>query len=97
MAWEQRRGRSYYYRKVRQGSRVSSVYVGSGCVGELAEEAVALERLRRQAMAEKRHAFERTEHGVQVALASLTPEIEKAYAAAGFHCHRGCWRRVRHG
>src|SRR5437016_3940596 len=28
MGWEQRGGRSYYYRKEREGSRVRSVYVG---------------------------------------------------------------------
>ena len=39
MAWEERRnGRLYYYRKVREGRRVRSIYVGSGLLGDLAEE-----------------------------------------------------------
>jgi hypothetical protein len=35
MGWEQRRGRSYYYRKVRVRGRVRSKYVGSGIVAQL--------------------------------------------------------------
>ena len=30
MGWEDRNGRSYYYRKERDGTRVKSVYVGRG-------------------------------------------------------------------
>jgi hypothetical protein len=35
MAWEQRRGQFYYYRKVREGWRVRSKYVGSGIVAQI--------------------------------------------------------------
>jgi hypothetical protein len=37
MAWETRRGRQYYYRKKRIGTKVVSVYVGSGLFGQFIE------------------------------------------------------------
>ena len=37
MGWELRRGKLVYYRKVRDGSRVRSVYCGAGERGEEAE------------------------------------------------------------
>ena len=36
MGWEMRHGRRVYYRKVREGSRVRSVYCGTGARGEAA-------------------------------------------------------------
>jgi hypothetical protein len=36
MGWEMRRGKRVYYRKVREGGRVRSVYCGSGKRGEQA-------------------------------------------------------------
>ena len=38
MAWEDRNGRLYYYRKRREGKRVVSEYVGNGFAGMMAEE-----------------------------------------------------------
>jgi hypothetical protein len=37
MAWETRRGRQYYYRKKRVGTKVVSEYVGTGQFGQLVE------------------------------------------------------------
>jgi hypothetical protein len=36
MGWETRKGKRVYYRKVREGGRVRSVYCGSGERGEQA-------------------------------------------------------------
>jgi len=38
MGWEQRRGRSYYYRNLREGGRVRSEYIGGGTLAELCAE-----------------------------------------------------------
>jgi hypothetical protein len=48
MAWEERNGRRYYYRKVRRGGRVFSVYEGSGVGATIAEAQDASERETRQ-------------------------------------------------
>ena len=35
MGWERRGSREYYYKKEREGSRVKSVYVGSGEIAHM--------------------------------------------------------------
>jgi hypothetical protein len=52
MAWAHRTSGSYYYRSVRQGSRVTKTYLGTGLIGRLAAELDAEERAERQAKAE---------------------------------------------
>jgi len=49
MAWETRRGRLYYYRKKRVGTKVVSEYVGSGMVGQFIELEDLQSREKRQA------------------------------------------------
>ena len=44
MGWETRRGKRVYYRKVREGGRVRSIYCGSGARGEQAARADAERR-----------------------------------------------------
>jgi len=51
MAWAHRTSGRYYYRSVRQGSRVTKTYLGTGLLGELAEFLDAEERAERQAQA----------------------------------------------
>ncbi len=51
MGWEMRRGKRVYYRKVRDGQRVRSVYCGSGERGERAAREDAERRASRCAPA----------------------------------------------
>src|ERR1017187_850093 len=99
MSWEQRRGRSYFYRKVRVGGRVRSKYVGSGIVGQLCAADDEDKRRNRQA---KRAAERATRHAeaeidrhlaeVELALAGMT---YATLSAAGYHQHKGQWRKKR--
>lgn len=100
MSWEQRRGRSYYYRKVREGGRVRSKYVGTGIVAQICagdddakrrDRATqrAADRATRQAEAQ----VDRQLAGVESAIAAMT---HATLFAAGYHQHKGQWRKRRH-
>ena len=100
MSWEQRRGRSYFYRKVREGGRVRSKYIGRGIVAQICAAddedkrrdrlaKGAADRATRYAEAEiDRHVAE-----VELALAGMT---YATLSAAGYHEHKGQWRKKRH-
>ena len=55
MAWETRKGKRYYYLKVRKGTKVKSVYLGTGVVAQamdtLAAYRVRWMELRKEAIA----------------------------------------------
>jgi hypothetical protein len=99
MAWETRNGRRYYYRKVRRGGRVFSVYEGGGLSGQLSAEAAAGERVEKQARAltlrEQAARDDSIDAKIDEAwgLVALATEIE--LEAAGFHRHKGQWRLKR--
>jgi hypothetical protein len=105
MAYEWRKGRLYYYRKERIGSKVVSTYYGSAS-GELARLWSSLATIDRE-----RREWERMERQFARAelaeLASTPPELIELLAeaklaaaaaleAAGYHQHkRGEWRKKR--
>lgn len=100
MAWEQRRGNSYYYRKKREGGRVRSEYIGSGIAAQMYAENVV--GARRQQATERANAkltrhseavIDRQLADVEVALFNI---IKAALHNAGFHQHKGQWRKKRH-
>jgi len=99
MGWEQRRGRSYYYRKVREGGRVRSEYVGSGMLGQICAADDANHRRERAARRAANNATRQAEAQIDRRLA----DVESALAvmtratlyAAGCHRHNGQWRKKR--
>ncbi len=98
MGWE--RGR-YYTRSRKVGGRVVREYVGAGRVAELVAQLDALQRQEREAKRaawrEVKAELDALEAGV-VGLIRLTDLVAAAaLRAAGFHQHKGQWRRKRHG
>jgi hypothetical protein len=99
MPWETRGGRRYYYRKVRRGGRVFSVYEGGGLSGTLAAQRDAAEReTRAQTRAELRRELRRqdaidakVEQSWRIAEQAARAVLE----AAGFHRHKRQWRLRR--
>ena len=100
MAWERReRGGRYYTRSRREGGRVVREYVGGGLAGEMAEEA---DRTKRE-LEEARREREKEELERLEALAAPVLELSEAaeilahahLVAAGYHKHKGEYRRAR--
>jgi hypothetical protein len=99
MGWEQRSDNRYYYRKKRIGDRVVSEYIGRGELAELIAELDALDRARRQTEREawrqervKVEAIDRRLAEVQEAILTL---IRAWLLVAGYHTHKGQWRKRR--
>jgi len=99
VAWEQRSENLYYYRSGRDGERVKKEYLGRG---ELAETiAHADETIRRHR--EERRAQEMAEGEILEDLVAPALEVREAarvlarasIVAAGYHRHRGEYRRER--
>ena len=97
---ERKRGTGpYYYRSVRKGSCVRKEYVGAGVLGTIAAELDEYQR--RQRKEEATYWKEQKERLQQDAL--FLKELEAAVEilttahliGAGYHKHKGQWRRQR--
>lgn len=99
MAWEDRNGRSYYYRKERRGDRVVSEYVGAGEVARLRARLDAMQREEDEEARERERSLRVTDKAHDVSLDILREVCETLTVAAlvadGFHTHKRQWRRER--
>src|ERR687889_1612216 len=99
MGWEERRGRLYYYRSVREGKRVRKEYVGGGTFGQLAAQLDELERLQREeeeaSWREERERLQRSAGFLQELEEAAEVLIRAQLLVAGFHKRKGEWRRLR--
>ena len=99
MGWEERRGRLYYYRSVRDGNRVRKEYVGGGSFGQLIAQLDELERLQREeeevSWREERERLERSAGFLQELEEAAQILIRAELLVAGFHKRKGEWRRLR--
>src|SRR4051794_20076866 len=101
MGWRRIGNGLYYYRSRRQGGRGVSEYVGRGEVASLMAQLVDLGRQEREGRrAEnnaRRDAAEREARRFADWFRAVEDVANGAMLAAGFHKHRGQWRRRRHG
>jgi len=97
MAWETRGGGTYYYRKRRTGEHVVSEYVGKGEIAELAAVWAYLDRAERQErraqLLADRQREKELDDMVDRACADCRETIAAVLEAAGFHRHKGQWRK----
>ena len=99
MGWERRGSGCYYYRKRRQGSRVVSEYVGAGEHGAAAATRDILaraerERLRQERIRERERLLALEQAGSEAE--EQVRMVTRAWLlAAGYHTHKGQWRRRR--
>lgn len=99
MAWEERAGRRYYYRKVRKGGRVFSVYEGGGLGGKLAEARDSEARQTRQRETRTLRAELARQDAIDAWIDEAWRIVERAareaLEAAGYHQHKREWRLKR--
>ena len=99
MAWERRGDGLYYYQSERENGRGRKRYVGRGEVAELVDHADEMrravrERTRRAERAELERARELSEAGAELDAAAEVL-ARAGMVAAGWHKHKGEWRRRR--
>src|SRR4051794_14067281 len=101
MGWKRIGNHSYLYRSRREGLRVLSEYLGRGETGMLIAQLDKLERQERDESREadrvERQTIEREEQRLTDWFQAVEDVAKGAMLAAGFHLHRGQWRRRRHG
>jgi len=99
MGWEERRGRLYYYRSVREGKRVRKEYIGSGALGQILAQLDELNRLQREveeaSWREERERLQRSAGFLQDLEEAAEILTRAQLLAAGFHKRKGEWRRLR--
>jgi hypothetical protein len=99
MGWKTIKGRRYYYKSEREGGRVKTTYFGAGESGLLMSLLQLEDRAEREAEREKRQAdkeeFETEEKAVAEWFDDVQAVADAAIVAAGFHKHKGQWRRKR--
>jgi len=99
VAWERRGDNFYYYQSEREDGKVHKKYIGRGELAHIIAHADAtMQRTRAQ-----RRERERAEIEEARSLASMAEEMHEAaeilaraeMLAAGYHRHKGTWRRRR--
>ena len=92
MGWETRKGRRYYYQKVRIGGKVSSRYIGTGVLAELLAFEVQEDSLERLDWSSKKAQLEAEEReSIHQQRQSLEAASELA-RAEGMQRRRSEWR-----
>lgn len=101
MGWEDRNGRSYYYRKQRIGAQVVSKYIGAGWLAEIyaaADEQIRTENeLERKALNKEKAEIMAIDREVNDTMDTCRALADVFLLVSGFHTHKGTWRRKRGG
>ena len=101
MGWERRGSGQYYYRKTRRGRRVVSEYVGSGefaiFTALLDEEQRAERQEQQEAERRRREEADPVDHELDQIDDTLRSLTAIMLERAGYHRHKGQWRKQRHG
>jgi len=99
MGWEKRGNQTYYYRKKREGGRVRSVYVGRAEQAQIGVGIIEDERLNRKAEREALRGIQQAEKEIDRQLATAGAAVyaiaNAGLRVAGYHQHKGQWRRKR--
>ena len=93
MAWEQRKNNNYYYRKVRRGNKVSSVYIGK----DILEYNLSGRAHKQNLLNQKQITRITNEEAVDLTFEAHNKAIiaiaEATLLVNGDHLHKGNWRK----
>jgi hypothetical protein len=99
MGWKTINGRRYFYKSERVGGRVKTTYCGAGDPGKFMALLLAADREDREAERERRRAEREETDAEERAVSDWFEDVQAvadaALTAAGFHKHKGQWRRER--
>jgi hypothetical protein len=99
MGWKTINGRRYYCKSERNGGRVKRTYFGFGESGLLISLLELEDRAEREAEREQRRAEKEEYETEEKALTEWFDDVQTvadaAMIAAGYHKHKGQWRRKR--
>jgi hypothetical protein len=99
MGWKTINGRRYFYKSEREGGRVKTTYYGAGEAGLLFSTLDAETRAEREAVRKERKQEKEESDAEDRAVAGWFDDVQAvadaAMIAAGFHKHKGQWRRKR--
>ena len=95
MAWENRKGRVYYYRGRRVDGRLVKKYYGKGILAEMIAGQVEAGHAQRAAWQARKRREQAVEARVRQFDSMCDTMLHAAMATAGIFYHRGEWRRKR--
>jgi hypothetical protein len=99
MPWKMIHHQHYYYRNKRLGRRVISRYIGTGTLAECMANLDRLERDERNAEREELRQIQAADLELTAGLDELNNSIHRLTSArmhmAGYHLHKGTWRKRR--
>lgn len=99
MGWEQRGNQSYYYRKMRQGHRVISEYIGTGEGARLLYfiDESEREEARIDQITWKKIKLENQTTDLEIDKLNhkINTLVKATMLASGYHTHKGQWRKLR--
>jgi len=99
MGWKIIKGHRYYYKSEREGGRVKTSYFGGGESGLLMSLLQVEDRAEREADLAERRAERDADDAEERAVSNWFDDVQAvadaAMVAAGFHKHKGQWRRKR--
>ena len=93
MAWETRRGRQYYYRKKRVGTKVVSEYVGTGQYGQFMELMDLISRQEREEELRQFRDLVTEEKHLAQEFRQSQMKAAQAAESVGIYRRRGEWRK----
>jgi hypothetical protein len=92
MPWVAFKNTSRYYRKVREGKKVHSIYLGNGAAAEAAAQAVENAAKEREALREAKRKDKTTDDQINALIGQGAALTADALTKAGFYRYQRSWK-----